>query len=191
MLPTDLQRLLDEIDQCERDAAVLVSDLDDGAVNWAEPGKWSVAQCLNHLAVINEFYLRDCGERVEKARRDRVTPFAGLRPTFLGRWFVSSLEPPARFKTKAAKHVEPGPTFTRAELLPALRTSHDGYRVLVHACAQVDVNRVTLPNPFIKAVTMRISTMLLVIPAHDRRHLWQANNVKLALRARRKGAESA
>lgn len=183
MLTPHLQQLLDEVDACERDAEALVSDLDDGTVNWSAPGTWSVGQCLNHLAVINEFYLRGCGERVHTARSNRAAPFAGLRPTVIGRWFVSSMEPPARLKSKTFKAVEPGSTFTRDELVPAFRLSHDGYRVLVHACAQVDVNRITLPNPFIPSVKMRMATVLLMIPAHDRRHLWQARNVKAALRA--------
>ncbi len=48
--------------------------------------------------------------------------------------------------------------------------------------ARVDVNTVTGPNPFLKLITMRISTVLQIIPAHERRHLWQAAKVKRALR---------
>ncbi len=187
MLPTELQRLLDEIGACERDAESLVADLDDREVNWKPPGDvhWSVAQCLNHLTVTNEFYLRGCAQRLREARAAGLTPFSGLHPTLLGRWFIGSLEPPPRFKVQAPTQVVPAPTLPLDELLPAYKASHSEYRRLVEASADLDINRVIAPNPFFNRVKMRLSTMLLVMPAHDRRHLWQAKNVKLALRAGR------
>jgi hypothetical protein len=183
MLPPGLQRLLDEIDACERDAESLLADLDEAGVNWtpAMAGGWTIAQCLDHLARTNAFYLQQCVERVRDARTAKGESFTGLRPTRLGRWFVRSLEPPPRFKGKAPRQVAPAPTIARDELLPAYIASHDGYRALVRASADVDVNRVTMPNPFFPRMKMRMSTVLLVIPAHDRRHLWQAHQVKRAL----------
>jgi DinB superfamily len=183
-LPQELQRLLHEIDQCERDAETLVADLDDASVNWRPPpgGGWSVAQCLHHLAVINEFYLRECRSYVN-AGRQAGRRFAGLHPTIWGRSFVRWLEPPVRMKSKAAPVAQPAPSIPRDQLLPLFKASHNEYRALVHDCADVDVNRVIMPNPFITSVRMRMATILLVIPAHDRRHLWQARRVKELLRA--------
>jgi hypothetical protein len=59
--------------------------------------------------------------------------------------------------------------------------SHTGYRELVRLAATLDPNRVVVPNPFIGWIRMKVSTVLLVIPAHDRRHLWQARQVKAQL----------
>lgn len=181
-LPGALQQLLDEIDQCERDAESLISDLNDATVNWQPPGGgWSIAQCLHHLAVINEFYLRDCRKYLDDRRR-AGEPFSGLNPTFLGRSFVRWLEPPVKTKSKARPVAQPAPSTPRDQLLPLYQASHGEYRALVRASAGADVNRVTMPNPFFPSVRMRMATVLLVIPAHDRRHLWQAKRVKELLR---------
>lgn len=181
-LPGELQRLLDEIDQCEHDAETLIADLNDATVNWQPPGGgWSVAQCLHHLAVINQFYLRECRSFV-RAAPPSARPFADLNPTLPGRWFVSWLEPPVRAKVKAQSVAQPAPSMPRDQLVPLFKKSHDEYRALVRDCADVDVNRVTMPNPFFKQVRMRMATILLIIPAHDRRHLWQARKVKELLR---------
>jgi hypothetical protein len=187
MLPAALQTLIDQIDACEADAERLVTDLDDDGVNWvppAQPGasRWSVAQCLNHLILMNEFYLRGWSEAVSDAEAGGRGPFTGLRPTPFGRWFVRSLEPPARFKTKAIAEATPAPRFARAGLVEQYRGSHEVYRQLVRASAAIDVNRVVRHNPILKMVRMRLATVLMIIPAHDRRHLWQAANVKRALR---------
>ena len=179
MLPAALQDLIDQIEACEADASRLVADVDDDAVNWRPPdGGWSMAQCLSHLALMNEFYLRGWVEAVQEAARQQKGPFNGLRPTRFGRWFARSMEPPVRMKMKAPAPSRPEPRLARDALLTRYTGSHELYRHLVRASAAVDVNRVVRPNAFIKSVKMRLATVLLIIPAHDRRHLWQAANVK-------------
>ena len=174
-LPADLQALLDQIAECERTAERLVSVLDEAGLNQApESGGWSVAQCLQHLTLMNDFYLRGWREAVEEARARGVGPFDGLRPTLVGRWFVRSMEPPVKMKAKAIAAVTPPSRISRDGLIDGYKAAHDGYRALVHAAADVDVNRIVRPNAIVGTVKMRLSTVLLIIPAHDRRHLWQA-----------------
>jgi hypothetical protein len=183
MLPAELQGLLDQIDACERDAESLLAGLDDDGVNWQQaPGRWSIAQCLDHLIEMNKYYLAGCEAHLHAARAANAGPFAGLKPTPIGRWFARSMEPPARLRMKSPKAVTPGPAFPRDGLLTAYTMSHTVYRALVKGAADVDVNRVVFPNPFISAVKMRLSTVLLIVPAHDRRHLYQARQVRRALR---------
>jgi hypothetical protein len=187
MLPDELQRLLDQTDASEREAEALVSDLSEADVNWqAQPGlTWSVAQCLDHLTVMNEFYLRTFPALIDQARQRGGGRFAGLSPTAMGRLFIANvIEPPPRFKTKTPKQAVPRSNLTRAQLVPNFKASHEIYRQMVQSAAEVDVNAITGPNPFFNLVKMRVSTVLLIIPAHDRRHLWQAGNVKRSLRSR-------
>ena len=185
MLPPELQSLIDQIDACERSAVQVVDGLNDEDVNWvpaASTGvsKWSIAQCLNHLTLMNEFYLRGWMDALTKAASRGVGTFTSLRPTPFGRWFARSMEPPVRMKLKANQVATPAARFPRAGLVEAYAASHDTYRRLVSAAATVDVNRIVRPNAFIPSVKMRLATVLLIIPAHDRRHLWQAGNVRRA-----------
>ena len=187
MLPTELRALIDQIDACEAEAERLVADLDEDGVNWVPPpapgaSRWSIAQCLNHLILMNDFYLRQWPAAVSEAAAREQGPFKGLRPTAVGRWFVNSFEPPPRFKTKTIAVATPGPRFPRVGLVEKYKASHELYRHLVRTSAAVDVNRVVRRNPILSMVRMRLSTVLLIIPAHDRRHLWQAAGVKRALR---------
>jgi DinB family protein len=182
-LPAELQGLLDQIDACERDAESLLAGLDDDGVNWhPAPGRWSIAQCLQHLAVMNDVYTAGCDDHLREARVANVGSFNGLHPTIVGRWFANSMEPPARIKLKAPSPTTPGPSFPRDGLLTAYTLSHTRYRAIVRDSADVDINRVVFPNRFIGAVKMRLSTVLMIIPAHDRRHLYQAREVRKALR---------
>ena len=182
-LPAALQALLDQIDACERDAESLLAGLDDDGVNWQPPpGRWSIAQCLHHLATMNDVYTQGCDEHLQAARAKNVGPFKGLHPTLVGRWFARSMEPPPRMKLKAPSPTTPGPSYPRDGLLAAYTMSHARYRAIVKASADVDIDRVVFPNRFIAAVKMRLSTVLMIIPAHDRRHLYQARQVRKTLR---------
>jgi hypothetical protein len=181
MPPAELERLLSAIDAGAADARALAAGLSDAQGNWQpRPGAWSVAQCLDHLAISNRVYVDHFLPIAERAAAAGRGTFAGLRPTAVGRWFVRTLEPPPRRRITTFKTLVPPSTLPIGEALAAYLASHDGYRRLVGVAGRLDPNRVVAANPFLGAVRMRLATALLVIPAHDRRHLWQARQVLAA-----------
>jgi hypothetical protein len=68
----------------------------------------------------------------------------------------------------------------REEIMRAYHEAHDLVRQLIRDAAAIDLNRSTFQNPFISFIRMRVGTGLAILAAHDRRHLWQAEQVKLA-----------
>ena len=69
---------------------------------------------------------------------------------------------------------------TREAILADYHHAHTVVRQVIDAAAAVDINRATLPNPFLRIVRMKVCTALLVLAAHDRRHLWQAEQIRTA-----------
>lgn len=185
MLPTELQALLDQIDACERDARDVVDGMSDEQINWQpDQGRaWSVGQCLDHLRAMDHFYVAEFIPLAEAARAAGAGPFAGFHPGRFARWFIRSQEPPPKRRLRAPKNVAPASAFGASEILEAYVRSHEPYRALVHTCASIDTDKVVAPNPFFGRVRMRLSSALLIIPPHDRRHLWQARQVKHKLGA--------
>jgi predicted metal-dependent hydrolase len=179
VLPGPLRDLVEEIEDIEERTRALLAGLDEEQANrQAVPGQtWSITQCLDHLRRINLFYVSRLMSSIEQARRRGGGAFLDLRPGFVGGLFVRSLEPPARLRTRSHRAVSPAAFISKEEAMEGLRMSHLSYRALVRASADLDVNRVIVPNPFLPALPMRLSTALLAIPAHDRRHLWQAGRV--------------
>lgn len=182
-LPAALQTLIDEVDAAQQEARRLVDGLDEHQANWRpDDGRgWSVVQCLDHLARMNVFYV---GAVMPAARAAAKTPgaFAGLHPGWFGRWFIRSMEPPVKRKlTAPIAQVKPGPQISREQAVDAFAASHGPYRELVALAAETNPDRVIVHNPFYRRVRMKLSTVLLIVPAHDRRHLWQARNVVEAI----------
>lgn len=178
--PADLEAIVRDLAAAESVAAELCAGLTDAQLNWSpdEGLAWSIAQCLDHVVVTDTLYLKALRDGV--ARSGSIPREGPIAPGILGRFFIRGLEPPVRkrFKFKAARSIKPAARRSREELLAAFRDSQDAVRRFIDACVDLDLNRMTFPNPFVPGVRMGVGTGLLVIAAHQRRHLWQARNVR-------------
>ena len=171
----------------ERDARSLVADVDEPLGTWRpEPGAWSVAECLDHLATGNRVYLRAmqpvADRAVAEGRSRRRPAHAGL----LGGWFARSLEPPVkpRFRMKAPRLIRPRQAPALADARDQFLASHADVRDFLRRYAEIDLAGVLFPNPFIRGLRFSLATGLHVLAAHERRHLWQAWRVRKAAAAR-------
>ena len=186
-LPDDLQALLNELDRTDQEARQLASGLTQAQLNWQPGGGtgWSVAQCLDHLARINTVYIAPLRTAVHNAKVNSVPRRGPIRPGWFGRWFISAMEPPPRRKLKAPKKVLPMAHQDGADVLRAFVKAHDEIRSLIQEARDMDLNHVRYTNPFIRLFHFTVGTGLLIIAAHDRRHLWQARQVCKAMEAER------
>jgi hypothetical protein len=182
-LPADIQSLHEALDAAERDARALVDGLTEARGGWhAEPGSWSVAECLDHLATANRVYLAAMQAPAARARSEGRQRRGPARPGLVGGWFVKSLEPPVkpRFKTKAPRAIRPRTAPALHDALTTFLASQDDVRSFLRTYADIDLAGVRFPNPFIRGVRFSLATGLHVIAAHERRHLWQAWRVRQA-----------
>jgi len=182
MLPADLQRILDDVNDTDRVAERLAASCTDEQFHWRPRGGtgWSIAECLDHLATINAFYVKAIQPGVDRARTRGWARQGPLKPGFFGALFINSLEPPVKRRLRAPRGMQPRAAKGRDEILADYRAAHDAVRRLIMDAAEIDANRARYRNPFLKVLNFRVSTGLGVIAAHDRRHLWQAEQVRQA-----------
>ena len=179
----DIRNLEDQLDAAERDAQQLVAGLTEQQGAWrAEPGSWSVAECLDHLATANRVYLRAMNEPAVGARVKGRTRRGPVVPGIIGRWFVRWLEPPVnpRWKGRAPRTIRPRTAPALSDAFAAFAVSQSDVRAFLRAYADLDLAGMRFPNPFIPGVRFSVATGLHVITAHERRHLWQAWRVRRA-----------
>jgi hypothetical protein len=187
VLPPDLRALRDDMDAADRAAEALAARLKDDEFFWQPDGgrRWSVALCLDHLAVANTVYGASIRAAIDDAKAKGWRRRGPGAPGFFGRQFIASLEPPVKRRTGAPGKIKPMPSRGRNEILQAYRKAHDAIRTMIDEAAAIDVNRATFPNPFIPLVRVKVATAFHIIAAHDRRHLWQADQVERELRGER------
>ena len=177
----ELMALEDALTANERDARRLVAGLAESLGGWQPaPGSWSIAQCLDHLATANRVYLGamtpTAAQGVAAGRR-RLGP---AEPGIIGRWFVASLEPPATSlsRRQAPSLIRPRSEPPLHDAMAAFLASHDDVRAFIQRYDDTDLAGLLFPNPFVRAIRFSLATGLHVIAAHERRHLWQARQVR-------------
>jgi hypothetical protein len=178
-LHADLEAILQELDKSEVEARNLTEGLSDEQLNWQPNGgrSWSIAQCLDHLAKTNAVYtaaMVSATSSVPPGSRPRRGP---IRPGWLERYFINAMDAPPRRKFSTNKKVLPRARKSGSEMVADFVASHDAVRSLIETSRELDLNRIRFKNPFVGFLRFTVGTGLLVIGAHDRRHLWQAREV--------------
>ena len=179
-LPEDLAALVAELERLESEAHALAGPLEEGAFNWQpDRGKaWSVAQCLDHLARANRLYLDALEESARRAEQQGLERRGALAPDRLGRWFIAQIEPPPRRRLPIPKKAIPASRCMKPATLAAFGGEQQRAIDLVRQLAAVDANTVKFRNPFAWGLrAFNLATGVLVIAAHERRHLLQARAV--------------
>ena len=179
--PADIRRLQDELEAAERDARALVDGLSEEQGEWCpEPGSWSVAHCLDHLATANRVYLAAMRPPAERARAEGRRRKGPAKPGLVGGLFVRQLEPPVAtwFKMRAPRTIRPRPAPRLRDAFAAFTVEQREVLAFLREHAGLDLAGVRFPNPFIRGVRFSLATGLHVIAAHERRHLWQAWRVR-------------
>lgn len=168
-----------EIEAALRDARNLASSLTGEQMNWRPaPGVWSVAECLDHLTITGRRMMKAMDAAVDELRAKNM-PYAGpARPSFIGRLFLKILEPPVRkMKVKAPVEFVPNPDRPAHLVLSEFTIAHEE---LLHRFPDFeawDQNPRSVVSPFNTRIRYSLGLALTIIPAHMRRHLWQARQV--------------
>ena len=171
--------LIAELARQTAQAQVLASGLSEAALNWQPNGGkgWSILQCLDHLAIMNGKYVKALQEAVAH-NEDQLEPRkAPIQPSgWFTRWFIATEEPPPKIKLPAPKNISPPSKLTGAvvEEFCALQKQFADF---VREWGDADLGDLKVKDPLFP-LHLTVDTQMLVVAIHNRRHLWQAENVK-------------
>lgn len=182
----DVDSLLAEARRQRGQVESLASPLQDHEFEWRPAdGRWSIGECLQHLALINGIYLDAIDGVVARGREAGLAPQASekaRRHGRLGDAFVRSLEPPpGRLKGKAFASTVPAQA-ARSVVLPAFLDAQDRLVRTIDAARDVDFRRTRMRSPFFKPLRLTLGQSFGAVLAHNRRHIWQAEGVLALLR---------
>ena len=96
---------------------------------------------------------------------------------FVGRVFVRTMEPPARFKVKTPVAFLPGPKRGRPEIMAAFRAYQVQFVDRLRQASGLDLRRAKVVSPASSWIKMSLNSGFALMVAHERRHLWQAQRV--------------
>lgn len=180
--PQGKESVLRQLRESEELWAQLLLGVSPRQANWQPvTGKsWSIWQCLDHLVLTNRIYAAAFREVVANGGTNGGTGPQGISPGWFGRWFVSQLEPPPRWRIQTLPKLIPPAEGSCEEAQREFVESHHPVREVLGNWQRVDFNQARFRSPFAPVLKFSVGTGLLIITAHDRRHLWQAQQVKAA-----------
>lgn len=178
-LHPDLEDLRAQFSAIEDDATRLLEGVSDAQFNWRPaPGQWSIGECLAHLNVVDGADLDPLARAVIDARAKGLTATGPFRYSRLAAWFVTKMEPPAKMKVKAPALYQPRPDQSASTVIAEFQRIHARLGEIVAMADGLDLARVKVPTPIAQWIRFSLTPRLRLLAAHDRRHLWQAHEVR-------------
>ena len=163
-----------------------LSALDEkySAEEWARrpaAESWSAAECIAHLNLTSQAYLRILPEAIERARALGGRTPQRLRRDFQG-WLVGIMSgPKPRVRVKTTTPFVPTGDQPKSSLVSEFdRLQREQVECLREADG-LPIHRVKVVSPFADNVRYSLYSALSLIPAHQHRHLGQAERALSAL----------
>jgi hypothetical protein len=157
----------------------LVDGLNPTQMNWSPgQGQWSIASVFEHLNATGRLYLPVLEGAAAKARQEGRIGEGPFVYGFLARWFLRMTLPPVkrRFSAPAAFRPAAGkdPLAIVAEWREMNRRMHEA----MVGASGVDLAAVKVTSPASKLLRLSLGMAYWILTAHEKRHLWQARNVR-------------
>jgi hypothetical protein len=185
-LSPSLASLRDELQSTSARLHALTDTMDD-ALWRAKPAdnKWSVAECVQHLNMTSRAYIPAIPDALRAGReRGLKSPAGSNRLDIIGRIMIRLLEPPAkRLRVTTTDAFVPQSIEPRSK---AVAEYEELQRKLIGFLADADglaLSKIKLASPFNARLRYNVYSTYRVIAAHQRRHLWQAEQARDAVRA--------
>ena len=176
-----LDELEQELNEATRRAWALVQSTDGRLFTVRpEPGRWSAAECLAHLSISTDLFLPVLRKAISASKKGTTKkPKMDLLGRIL-RWF---LEPPIRQRVKTSAPFVPKAVRAKADAFGEFAALQEKLMDVLRDAREADLSQ-KIVSPFDKRVKYNLYSAFRIVAAHERRHLWQAEQTVAALKAR-------
>ena len=138
------------------------------------PRDWSAAECIAHLSLSTEQFLPILQKAIDDGRNKGLTSTRKPAMDVVGRAFRWFLEPPIRKRVKTAGRFVPRSARAKAEAFGEFATLQSKLVDALHSAEGLDLRKIKVVSPFDKRVKYNLYSAFRILVAHQRRHLWQA-----------------
>ncbi len=184
LVPT-LTAFVEQFEANRKDAQDLVAGVTRAQFNWRpEPHRWSMGECVAHLNLTAVANLAKIEAMIDEARSKGYRSAGPYKHTWLGNLLATTVDPPPKFRAKTAKVFIPAQAEHPLEGTMADFAHHvDTFIDCARRANGLDLGRVRTTSPVTSLIKLTLEEEFHLQAGHQRRHLWQARNVKNALPA--------
>ena len=178
MLRPELQAIADDFRAASDRLRRLVQSAPPEA--WSrrvDPDRWSVAECVAHLNLTSEAFIPKLESALEEARRLDGKASAHYRRDPIGWLLWRTMGPPVRMRLRTTAAFVPEAAASQAELTSRFEELQEVQLRLVEASNDLPIDRVRIASPFDARARYNVYAALSILPRHQHRHLWQAEQL--------------
>lgn len=176
---TTMQPFFRELAVNRETALALLDGLDASQLAWRpNEAQWGLAEICSHLAMITTLYLPALDDAIERGHADAAYSDRPFRSNVVSRTLVWSMEPPVRVRQRTLKMLLPNASQDPLESRQLYRAAQGAFELRLERAAGLDLAHISVRLPTIKRLRFALGTVLALILAHERRHLWQATVVR-------------
>ncbi|MBZ0100328.1 MAG: DinB family protein [Taibaiella sp.] len=178
----NIQELIGSLQQNVRETLLQLETIQqipaDVLLQQPEPGKWSIAQVLEHLNGYNRFYLA----AIEKALNNSAKPSRTYKAGWFGEYFTRLMQPKPD-GTLAKKMSAPtaynfGPELDPAKVISEFRNGQQQLLVLLDRARTADLGCIKVPISISKLIKLKLGDVFRFLIAHQQRHFLQIDRVR-------------
>ena len=171
----ELDAYLRQLDAIRADARQLVAGLSDAEFNRRPAaGRWSAAECLDHLNMVRKV-LPAIDRAITNAAARGLRSDGPFRYGWFARWMIRSFEPPPRRRFRNPTLLEPAhQPLAPDAVLQEFLSLRDALTRRGRQADGLDLQRAIVVSPVSRFFRMPLGGYFAFLLAHDRRHLWQA-----------------
>ena len=161
-------------------ATQLVAPLTGAQFNWRPgEGRFSVAECFHHLTVTAREVEAKMRPAIAEGRRRGLVAAGPFAYGWFSRWFEAEMEPPPKHRQRSPRPfaIAIGSDHDKAGTMGAFDQAGEAWIELLEAARGLDLRRVRVGSPASSLLRFPVGAYFQISSAHERRHLWQAEQV--------------
>lgn len=145
-------------------------------LNWQpNADQWSVAQCLEHLWLINEDYFPTFNQLVSGTKTSSFWERLPLLPNLFGKMLISVLA--GKGKYKSIQKFAPAMSKVDSQILSRFIEQQQRLIKAIEATKSLPLAKTIITSVVSKYITYSLQDAYVIILCHERRHLAQALRV--------------
>ncbi len=173
-----IQTFLDELLSIRQDAPGVAAELTDEQFNWRpSPRQWSMAECFDHLNIIGEAYLPALDAAIAKGGARGLTTQDPFAYGWLERLFVRGMEPPVRRRFRSPAKFRPAGRHSRERVMERFAALQQAIGERLQCADGLDLRRIRVRSQA-APIRFTLGATFGIVLAHERRHIWQARQVR-------------
>lgn len=176
-----LEGLKDQVQDTKDAVQIYFASLEEDQLNWRpNAGSWSIAQCLEHLCIAGEQYLRTINEAIKKGKTSNLYS-EEFEYSWFGKKFLNWVKPNSKVNFKAPSNWRPTSMYTAKEIVEDFLELQDQLIKAIENAKGLNLSKLKIKSPPFPLVKFRLGEALEIVVTHQKRHLNQAQGVYQSL----------